>query len=152
VVAVLSGHSEMFERSFVDEDGDGVGVHYDDVGVAGDGLRGERRSSSGFVEGAAGNRLQYNPFSRWSADENEPERWATVGGVPQLIDGGKHYGHLEVQVDRVAGNPAVAARVRFTPVHGFPLLNDEYRPVATVRRAYSDVVTVELDRDGRVVR
>jgi hypothetical protein len=24
VVAVLSGHSEMFERSFVDEDGDGV--------------------------------------------------------------------------------------------------------------------------------
>ncbi|WP_240759028.1 purple acid phosphatase family protein, partial [Phytoactinopolyspora endophytica] len=43
VAAVLSGHSEMFERSFVDSDDDGVGVHYYDVGVAGDGLRGERR-------------------------------------------------------------------------------------------------------------
>jgi len=152
VVAVLSGHSEMFERSFVDEDGDGVGVHYYDVGVAGDGLRGERRTSSGFIEGSGGNRLQYNPFSRWSADENEPERWSTLGGVLQLTDGGKHYGHLEVQVDRVTGDPAVAARVRFSPVYSFPLLDGEYGLVGTVRRVYSDVVTLDLDGNGRVRR
>jgi hypothetical protein len=152
VVAVLSGHSEMFERSFVDEDGDGVGVHYYDVGVAGDGLRGERRTSNGFTEGAGGNRLQYNPFSRWSADENEPERWSVLGGVLQLIDGGKHYGHLEVQIDRVTGDPAVAARVRFTPVYSFPLLDNEYRFVSTVRRVYTDGLTLNLDSSGRVRR
>jgi hypothetical protein len=152
VVAVLSGHSEMFERSFVDEDGDGVGVHYYDVGVAGDGLRGERRTSNGFVEGLGGNRLQYNPFSRWSADENEPERWSVLGGALQLVDGGKHYGHLEVQIDRVTDDPAVAARVRFTPVYSFPLLNSEYQFVSTVRRVYTDGLTLNLDSAGRVLR
>jgi hypothetical protein len=152
VVAVLSGHSEMFERSFVDEDGDGVGVHYYDVGVAGDGLRGERRTSNGYTEGTGGNRLQYNPFSRWSADENEPERWSDLGGVLQLVDGGKHYGHLEVQIDRVTDDPAVAARVRFTPVYSFPVLNGDYQSVATVRRAYTDGVTLNLDGTGRVRR
>src|SRR5690606_15068883 len=43
VVAVFSGHDELFERSFVDEDNDGKGIMYYDVGVAGDGLRGEKR-------------------------------------------------------------------------------------------------------------
>jgi hypothetical protein len=152
VVAVLSGHSEMFERSFVDEDSDGVGVHYFDVGVAGDGLRGERRTSSGFVEGAQGNRLQYNPYSRWTADEDEAESWAPLGGVLQLVDGGKHYGHLEVQVDRVTGNPAVAARVSFTPVYSFPLLDGDYRFIDTARRVYGDGFTLDLDSSGLVSR
>jgi len=152
VVAVLSGHSEMFERSFVDEDGDGVGVHYFDVGVAGDGLRGERRTSNGFTEGAGGNRLQYNTFSRWSADENEPERWSNLGGALQLVDGGKHYGHLEVELERVTGDPAVAARVRFTPVYSFPLLDAEYRVVGTARRLYGDGFSLQLDAAGRVRR
>jgi len=149
VVAVLAGHSEMFERSFVDEDGDGIGVHYFDVGVAGDGLRGERRSSSGYIEGPGGNRLQYNPFSRWSADEHEPERWAMLGGALQLVDGGKHYGHLEIQVDRVSGESGVGARVRLTPVYSFPLLDAEYRFVATARRVYGDAVVLPLDAGGR---
>lgn len=43
VIAVFVGHDELFERSFVDADGDGKGVHYYDVGVAGDGLRGVKR-------------------------------------------------------------------------------------------------------------
>ena len=46
VAAVLSGHSELFERSFVDRNGDGVGVQYYDVGIAGDALRGERRTEA----------------------------------------------------------------------------------------------------------
>mgnify|MGYP001793929004 FL=1 len=57
VVAVFSGHSEMFERSFVDEDNDGEGVYYYDVGVAGDGMRGQRTDEEG-------NLLGYNPFSQ----------------------------------------------------------------------------------------
>lgn len=149
VVAVLAGHSEMFERSFVDQDGDGVGVHYFDVGVAGDGLRGEQRTSTGFVEGPDGNRLQYNPFSRWSADEHEPERWALQGGVPQLLDGGKHYGHLEVQVERVRDDHDVGARVRLTPVYSFPLLDADYRFTGSQRRVYGDIVVLQLDHQGR---
>jgi hypothetical protein len=87
VVAVFSGHSEMFERSFVDNDGNNVGVHYYDVGIAGDGLLGEKRTSAGFAD----NRLQYNPFSRWSADEHEAEVWAAVDGVDQLVAGADTY-------------------------------------------------------------
>ncbi|WP_050977350.1 metallophosphoesterase family protein [Nitritalea halalkaliphila] len=45
VIAVFSGHSELFERSFVQENPGSRGVHYYDVGVAGDGLRGERKES-----------------------------------------------------------------------------------------------------------
>jgi hypothetical protein len=151
VVAVFSGHSEMFERSVVDQDGDGVGVQYFDVGVAGDGLRGERRSSSGFTEGPRGNRLQYNPYSRWSADEHEPERWTLLDHVLQLVDGGKHHGHLEVQVERVTGHPTVAARVHFEPVYSFPLLDGDYQPVASVRRVYRDAFTLAIDSGGRVL-
>jgi hypothetical protein len=152
VTVVLAGHSEMFERSFVDEDGDGVGVHYYDVGVAGDGLRGERRTSNGFLEGAQSNRLQYNRFNRWSADENEREQWGMLGGALQLIDGGKHYGHLEVNVERLAAPSAAYARVTFTPVYSFPVLDTSYNLVASVRRTYSDAFTLQLDRQGRVIR
>jgi hypothetical protein len=152
VVAVFSGHSELFERSFVDEDGDGIGVHYFDVGVAGDGLRGERRTSDGFSEGPLGNRLQYNRFSRWSADEHEPERWSSVDGVLQLVEGGKHYGHLEVEIERVTDDPAVRARVRFTPVYSFPRLDAGYRVTGLERRVYRDAVVLSLDASGRVRR
>lgn len=152
VAAVFAGHSEMFERSFVDEDGDGVGVHYYDVGVSGDGLRGERRTSNGFTEGPMGNRLQYNGFSRWSADENSAERWDRVGGVLQLIDGGKHYGHLEVNLERVTAAGNVAARITLTPVYSFPVLDGSYDLVATVRRTYDDAVTLNIDSLGRVLR
>lgn len=152
VVAVFSGHSEMFERSFVTENANSTGVHYYDVGVSGDGLRGERRTSNGFVEGANNNRLQYNPFSRWSADESESERWTSIGGVQQMIDGGKHYGHLEVQLERVTGDPAVATRVRFTPVYSFPLLDGDYKLLATDRRVYGDTQTLNLDSNGRIRR
>lgn len=57
VTAVLSGHSEMFERSVVDTEGGEV--VYFDVGVAGDGLRGERRTAPGFDSPL----LEYNEFS-----------------------------------------------------------------------------------------
>lgn len=142
VAAVLSGHSEMFERSFVDANGDGTGVHYYDVGVSGDGLRGVRREGPTLDSAPLG----YNPFSRWTADQGEPERWAVVGGVPRLLAGGKHYGHLEINVDRRHGG---RARISLTPVHLFPVLDENLAVVRTERRTYHDQVAIDIDRDGR---
>ena len=140
VVAVFSGHSEMFERSFVDEDSDGVGVYYYDVGVAGDGMRGQRTD-------AEGNLLGYNAFSQWTADQDEPELWAEVDGVLQNVAGGKHYGHLEVNVQRLDGE-AGGAEVTFTPVYSFPILDSNYELVDTERRVYGDEITVAVNANG----
>lgn len=96
VIAVLAGHDELFERSFVDEDGDGSGVHYYDVGVAGDGLRGVKRNwLSNPLE-----TLNYNQYTQWTADQKSNEQWDTSGANPILIDGGKHYGHLEINLKK----------------------------------------------------
>lgn len=145
VVAVLSGHSEMFERSFVDTDGNGVGVHYYDVGVAGDGLRGSKRNGSLLTDPL----LNYNPFSVWTADQGEPEHWELVGGTPQLTRGGKHYGHLEVNVTRLPAGADARASVSFSPVHSFPVLDAQYNLVRTERRVYGDELTVLVASDGR---
>jgi hypothetical protein len=158
VAAVFSGHSEMFERSFVDENGDGVGVHYYDVGVAGDGLRGEQVNGTSLNDPL----LKYNPYSQWTADQNEPERWAVVDGVAQLVEGGKHYGHLEVNVQRLMPArdlPAGAqrlrdrpyARVTLTPVYVFPLFGKEWKLMGTQRRVYGDEIVLYVDRQGQVM-
>ena len=56
-------------------------IHFYDVGIGGDGLRGP----------AAG---YDNPFRKFLAHEHAPEIWKGK----QLVSGGKHYGHLEVNV------------------------------------------------------
>ncbi|MGP3955985.1 metallophosphoesterase [Nonomuraea sp. 3N208] len=141
VAAVISGHSEMFERSFVDADGDGVGVHYYDVGVSGDGLRGVRRDGPTLDSPL----LNYNGFSRWTADQSEPEVWENAGGTPRLTSGGKHYGHLEIDIDR---GKSGQARVTLTPVHIFPVLDADLRVVRTERRTYSDRMVIGIATDG----
>lgn len=143
VTAVFSGHSEMLERSFVDEDNDGVGVHYYDVGVAGDGMRGQRTTTEGDL-------LNYNPFSQWTADQSEPERWAEVDGVPQIVDGGKHYGHLEVNLERLDGSEG-GAQVTFTPVYSFPILDANYELIETERRVYGDEIILLTNAEGIVL-
>lgn len=140
VAAVLSGHSELYERSFVDSDGDGIGVHYYDVGVAGDGLRGERR-----VDGPGSQRLAYNPYSQWTADRSEPEVWRDEDGTRVLESGGKHYGHLHLELRRTRDG----AQLTMSPVHVFPVVDAQYRVVRTERRVYDDVVVVDLNEDGR---
>lgn len=144
VAAVLSGHSEMLERSFVDSDGDGIGVHYYDVGVAGDGLRGVRREGTSFDSAPLG----YNPFSQWTADLDAPERWTSADGVPHLVDGGKHYGHLEINVERVRGDDERIARITLTPVHLFPVLDDDLSVTRAERRTYDDETVIDIGRDG----
>ncbi|MFN4243501.1 MAG: metallophosphoesterase [Tepidisphaerales bacterium] len=148
VAAVISGHSEMFERSFVDENGDGIGVHYYDVGISGDGLRGERRTSNGFTES---NRLQYNPFSQWSADEHSRENWQLVDGVLQLVDGGKHYGHLEINVERLENFGDAYAMITLTPVYVFPVLDSQYNLLRTERRVYGDEIVLYVNAAGQVI-
>ena len=138
VLAVFSGHSEMFERSFVDEDGDGLGVQYYDVGVAGDGLRGAIRNEDDTP-------LGYNPFSQWTADQDEPELWQEVDGTLQLVSGGKHYGHLEVNINRLEDG---LSEVTFTPVYSFPLLDSDYDVLGAERRVYGDEITLLAGADG----
>jgi hypothetical protein len=146
VAAVFVGHSEMFERSFVDENSDGIGVHYYEVGVSGDGLRGERREGSSFDSPL----LNYNPFSKWTADQKEGELWQEVEGVLQLISGGKHYGHIEANLERLDGSNGVYAKITLTPVHSFPILDKDYNLIRTERRVYSDGIILLIDTNGRI--
>lgn len=151
VAAVLAGHSEMFERSFVDEDNDGVGVQYYDVGVSGDGMRGRRFDDVTQLLGGQ------NPFSQWTADGDEGELWELVddgqgGTYVQLTDGGKHYGHLEVNIEKVEGDPEVSALVTFTPVYSFPELDENYQLIGdTERRIYGDEIVLQIGSNGQVV-
>lgn len=145
VAAVISGHDEMFERSFVDADGDGKGFHSYDVGVAADGLRGEQyyRTEDGTYAP-----IRFNSHSKWSASADEPETWGLdTNGIPQLRDGGLHYGHLQMDFRKTSSG----AELTLTPVYLFPILDSDYNLVRTERRVYDDVVTIQLDRNGRVV-
>lgn len=151
VAAVLSGHSEMFERSFVDEDGNGIGVHYYDVGVAGDGMRGRSFDS---IAGELGGQ---NPFSQWTADGDSKELWLeNEDGTFTLLDGGKHYGHLEVNIEKLLDPEGDAyARAILTPVYSFPLFNvledGTIEVLGHERRVYGDEITLLLDAQGNVI-
>lgn len=117
VKAVFSGHDEMYERSVVD------GIHFYDVGIGGDGLRGFDVGADGFTRG-------------FLAQADAPEVWA--GDV--LVSGGKHYGHLEIDVVRNAGG---MWDVSITPAYAFPVLSatNAGEILAWERRTYDDVVT-----------
>jgi hypothetical protein len=129
VDAVFSGHDEMLERSQttgVEMLPDGStrphSMHFYDVGIGGDGLRGP---SQGFD----------NPHRKFLVHENAPEVWEGK----RLVSGGKHYGHLEVNVNQ---NSAGRWQAEITPVHVFPLLNEAGEVTGWERRTYDDVVTL----------
>ncbi|MGP4039209.1 fibronectin type III domain-containing protein [Gracilibacillus sp. D59] len=146
VATVISGHDEMFERSWVDLDGDGSGFHSYDVGVAADGLRGEK-----MIEDENGNYVpqDFNTYTQWSATNDEPELWETnENGVKHLIDGGLHYGHL--QMDFVKTEEG--AELTLSPVYIFPILDDNYDLVRTERRVYDDVQKIYFDENGNVIQ
>lgn len=109
VTAVFSGHNELLETVTLD------GVHYWDVGIAGDGLRGP-----GYVP-----TTDYVPFdllpeqaqaTHWSAHGDANEVWQGS----RLVAGGKHYGFLHVKVE-----PSTAGqyRVIFEPRYSLPVSN-----------------------------
>jgi hypothetical protein len=120
VKAVFSGHDEMFEHSIVD------GIHFYDVGASGDGLRGPQADLT-------------NPYQTFLAHTDAPETW--VGDV--LLSGGKHYGHLEIDVTLGAGG---VWDVSITPAYAFPLLSptNPGEIMGWERRTYDDVVTFSV--------
>ncbi len=129
VDAVLAGHDEMWERSEIvgveiAEDGSQTPhtVHFYDVGIGGDGLRGPQQ---GLV----------NPQQKFLAHTHAPEVWRD--GV--LIEGGKHYGHLEVDVSPQPGGGWQAV---LKPVYVFPLFAADGTYLSSERRLYDDVVTL----------
>ncbi len=133
VAAVFSGHDEIFERSVVEgkmslEDGKTRShtIHFYDVGVGGDDLRGPGVHA-------------INPYQAWLAHQDVPEVYE--GGL--LVKGGKHYGHLEVEV---AVNDQGHWQATLTPVYIFPITTHtetgEVRVQRFERRIYDDVVTI----------
>jgi hypothetical protein len=126
VVAVLCGHNETFERSQVGD------VIFYDAGVAGDGL--------GDPEDVRDPRCK-NPYQQWIAHADDPERWKGK----QLVDGGRHYGHVEIDLVRQGDQWDIT----FTPVYTFPVNDAEGKVTGFERRVYDDVVHVRVDRDGK---
>lgn len=129
VDAVLSGHDEMLERSLVkgtETLADGTtrphAIHFYDIGIGGDGLRGPSADYD-------------NPYRQFLAHEHAPEIW----NGKQLISGGKHYGHLEVNVSLNANGEWQA---ELTPVYVFPRMNSQGEVIGWERRTYNDVVTL----------
>ncbi|ARU41645.1 hypothetical protein CCB80_11035 [Armatimonadetes bacterium Uphvl-Ar1] len=123
VSAIICGHNESFERSQLGD------IQIYDVGVAGDGL-----GSS--ISDRDPRRL--NPWRKWVAHVDSTELWRGS----QLIDGGKHYGHLEIDI---IPSPTEAT-LTFTPVYSFPVTNEQGKVTKFERRVYNDQVTVNHPR------
>lgn len=123
VAAVFAGHDEMYEHSVVD------GVHFYDIGIGGDGLRGPATGPGGST-----GRASTNPHQVFLAHTDAPESWRDG----RLVDGGKHYGHVEVNVMR-AGEGWAA---RITPVYVFPKTAEDGQVIAWERRTYDDEVVL----------
>ena len=123
VDAVFCGHDETYEHSVVN------GLHYYDVGIGGDGLRGPYSGRDGSTKLASA-----NPFAVFLAHLNAPEVWEGN----KLVSGGKHYGHMEVNVTSNNGS----WQAELTPVYVFPLMNEAGEVVGWERRIYDDVAVL----------
>ena len=127
VTAMLCGHDEMMEHSKVGD------LHVWDMGIAGDGLRGGIIAQHG------------NPWQVWRADVDSPEQW----NGPELVDGGKHYGHLEVSITQTANGEWQA---RFEPVYVFPKQDANGKFTGEFeRRVYDDVLTITKGDPSKAV-
>ena len=130
VDAVFGGHDEMYEHSVVsgmEVSPDGFerahDIHFYDIGIGGDGLRGPDIGVT-------------NYYRKFLAHTDAPEIYGTNG---VLQDGGKHYGHLEVNVER---NSEGVWQARMEPVYVFPILRTDGQVVDFERRVYADTVTL----------
>ncbi len=124
VDAVFAGHDEMYERSVVN------GIQFYDSGIGGDDLRGP---SSG-PDGSTGLPTT-NPDQKFLAHLDAPEVW----NGNQLVSGGKHYGHMEVDVF-LDSNGIWTAELE--PVYNFPLMDTNGNVIGWERRVYDDVVVL----------
>lgn len=124
VTAVFAGHDEMYEHSIVD------GIHFYDVGIGGDGLRGPVTGPDG-TSGLPST----NPHQRFLAHTHAPEVW----DGKRLVSGGKHYGHVEVNVTRTDGKWTAS----ITPKYLFPLMDGQGVVTDWEVREYDDRVILE---------
>ncbi len=144
VDAVFAGHDEMYEHSIIrggleqlpntdDEQAPQTrphDLHVLDVGIAGDGLRGPFFGPGGRYENFGNNEFQV-----FLAHNNAPEVW----DGKRLVSGGKHYGHVEVNVSK---NTDGQWQATLTPVYIFPLMDDQGTVTGWERRIYDDQVTL----------
>jgi hypothetical protein len=118
VDAVFCGHDEMYERSVWH------GLQVYDLGIGGDGLRGPHPQAE---------HAHLNPHQAFLAHRDAPEIWRG----DELISGGKHYGHLQVEIFRDADQRWYA---RCVPIIALPRTG----PVGLVqgwrRASYDDVI------------
>jgi len=133
VDAVFNGHDEMYEHSIVPGSEVAPGgnkrsheVHFYDIGIGGDGLRGP-------FDGVV------NPHRAFLAHSDAPEVYGADG---VLLDGGKHYGHLEVNIQQ---NPAGQWQAQLDAVYIFPLMDASGRVLGFERRLYDDSYTLVAD-------
>jgi len=128
VDAVFSGHGETFTRAKITgtetlpNGGSREHVTYFyDLGSAGDGLR----------EGIPKRAFDFDSFI---AHTDSKEIW----DGKRLMRGGKHYGHLEVDISRTKKQSWEA---KLTPVYAFPVFdesNSQY--IGFERRIYPDII------------
>lgn len=130
VDAVFNGHDEMYERSVVS--GQEVRpqgskrnheIHFYDIGIGGDGLRSP-------VEDVI------NPQQRFLAHSDAPE---VFGPDAVLLSGGKHYGHLEVNIEKNADGKWQAD---IDAVYIFPLMDAGGQVLGFERRIYDDSISL----------
>lgn len=128
VDAVFCGHDEMWERSEVSgievlPDGEELDHYltFIDVGVGGDGLRGP-------VDGAD------NVYQQFLVHTDAPEKWEG----DRLVEGGKHYGHLEVDIIPI---DEFSHQAILTPVYVLPLYSEtDSAYTGFERRVYKDQI------------
>jgi hypothetical protein len=130
VDAVISGHDEIWERSEIsgneikpDQNEELHTIHFYDVGTGGDGLREPEEGLE-------------NPYQKFVVHKDVPEVWENN----VLISGGKHYGHLEVDI-LPSGTDTWQAILE--PVYIFPVFD----PVSSTysgyeRRIYNDEIVL----------
>ncbi len=130
VDAVFGGHDEMYEHSVLpgtETTPDGLErsheIHFYDIGIGGDGLRGPVANLT-------------NPYRVFLAHSDAPEVFDEHG---VLQDGGKHYGHLEVNIER---NTDGNWQARMDAVYIFPTLEADGRVSGFERRVYADPVSL----------
>ncbi len=117
----------MYEHSVVD------GIHFYDAGIGGDGLRGPYFGKDGKY-----NVDMDNPYQTYLAHLDAPEVWQGK----QLVSGGKHYGHLEVNVFQ---NDQGQWLTEISPVYVFPIMDTSGKVTDWERRVYDDVVTLKAE-------
>lgn len=129
VDALFCGHDEMLELSIVSGDehlNDGSRrtrpLYIYDVGIGGDGLRGP---AAGFD----------NPFRKFLVHDDFVEKWEGN----RLVSGGKHYGHVEVNVTK---NDNGNWQASLEMVHAFPVTDDLGKVISWERRVLPNSVMI----------